>query len=77
MSKDLKKSEARLEREARSRAAVIRRIIQEYTDSVERNANVDALQKRKKQREIERVVSEYIDLHKSLRRVRRKLGARK
>lgn len=77
MSKDLKKSEARLEREARSRAAVIRRIIQEYTDSVEKNANVDALQKRKKQREIERVVSEYIDLHKSLKRVRRKLGARK
>ena len=77
MSKDLKKSEARLERQARSRAAVIRRIVQEYTDSVEKSASVDVLQKRKKQREIERVVSEYIDLHKSLRRVRRKLGARK
>jgi hypothetical protein len=73
VSKELKKSEAKLEREARSRAIALRRVVQEYNEAIENRANVDALYKLKKQREIERVVAEYIDLHKSLKRIRRKL----
>lgn len=74
MSKDLVKSKAKLEREARSKAAAIRRIVQEYTSSIEKSPHVNALDRLRKQREIERVVAEYIQLHKSLKRVRKKLG---
>ena len=73
MSKELKKHEARLEREARLTAALIRRAIQQYNESVENGAHFDARYRIEKQQEIDRVVGEYIELHRSLKRLRKKL----
>lgn len=72
MQKEFKKTEARLERQAVERAEAIRRVVREYHESVQKSDDIDMALKLKKQREIERVVADYIRLQKALKRLRRK-----
>jgi hypothetical protein len=73
VSKDLRKSEAWLEREAEQRAATIRRVVREYNEAVGGGTGSDNGIRVTKQREIERRVAEFVTLHKSLKRVRKKM----
>lgn len=73
MSKDLRKSAAKLEREAASRVETIRRVVGEYRDSVEEGPAYDLAQQVRKKREIECVVAELVQIHKALKRIKRKM----
>ena len=72
MPKGLKKAAARLERKAEHQTALIRRAVHKYGEAI--GVDNDA-QQLKRQREIERVVARYIRTHKSLRQIRKKMGA--
>lgn len=74
MSRGLERSEAALERKAQNRAAIVRRVVREYNESVQ---NDRAVRKAKKEREIDRVVAELMETHKALKRLRKKMRARK
>ena len=72
MSKVLRKNAAKLERDATRQAETIRRVVREYTETTRYKTGPYRLQ-REKEREIEHFVGEYWRLHKSLKRLRKKL----
>lgn len=71
MPKGLKKAAARLERKAEQQTALIRRAVGQYSETVGSERDDQQL---KRQREIERIVGDYLRIHKSLRQIRKKLG---
>ncbi|MEW6213240.1 MAG: hypothetical protein AB1631_33395 [Acidobacteriota bacterium] len=70
MSKGLKKAAAKLERKAAQQTALIRQAVGQYSQSVD--SEIDCLRRK---REIERIVGRYLRIHKSLRQIRKKMGA--
>jgi hypothetical protein len=73
MSRGLERSASELERKAQNQALTIRRVVQEYNEFVRSDAYIEPALQLKKQREIERVVGQYTQLHKALRRLRKKM----
>jgi Mg2+ and Co2+ transporter CorA len=74
MSKDLARYEVELERKAQEKVGIIRKVIKEYNASLQSSDNG---RPNHLQREIERVVAEYIQLYKALKRLRKKMRAGK
>ena len=72
MSKKLEKEATRLVRKAEGRALVIRRVMREYRDSSLASAETDPLWNTQKQREIELAVGRYNEVHKALKRIRKR-----
>jgi hypothetical protein len=70
MSKKLEKKASKLVRKAEDRATAIRRVVREYNDSVP----ISAVNNSAKQREIERAVIRYNEVHKAIKRLRRKMA---
>lgn len=73
MSRGLERSAAELERKAQDQAITIRRVVREYNEFVRGDAYIEPSLQLKRQREIERVVGQYTQLHKALRRLRKKM----
>lgn len=75
MSKSLEQYAVDLERKAQEKVYVIRRVVKEYNACL-KGANSGSVSPiPRKQREIERVVAEYIQLYKALKRLRKKMRA--
>ena len=77
MSKSLEAYAVDLERKAQEKVYVIRRVVKEYKACLQSTNNGNASPLPRKQREIERVVAEYIQLYKALKRLRKKMRAGK
>ncbi|HXI90583.1 MAG TPA: hypothetical protein VNO24_11265 [Blastocatellia bacterium] len=73
MSKKLEKRATRLVRKAEDRAMIIRRIVREYHDAIQRSATDDLASSTERHREIERAVVKYNEVHRALKRVRKRL----
>ena len=73
MSKKLEKRATRLVREAEVRASAIRRVVREYGDTIHASALTDPAKQVERQREIERAVVKYNEVHKALRRLRKRI----
>jgi hypothetical protein len=73
MSKKLEKRATRLVREAEVRASAIRRVVREYSDTIHASALADQAKQVERQREIERAVVKYNEVHKALRRLRKRI----
>ena len=73
MSRSLEKSASDLERKAQNKAAIIRRIVREYNQSVSSDAGPKYALRSKKERKIEKAIAEYEEVHKALKRLRKKL----
>jgi len=72
-SKKLEKRATRLVRKAENRALVIRRVVREYRDATQKSVAADTALQSEKHREIERAVDKYNEVHKALRRIRKKI----
>ena len=70
MSKKLEKRATRLERKAENRVLTIRRVVREYRDATQTS---DAASQAERNSQIERAVSKYNEVHKALRRIRKKI----
>lgn len=70
MSKKLEKRATRLERKAENRVLTIRRVVREYRDATQTS---DAASQAERKGQIERAVSKYNEVHKALRRIRKKI----
>jgi uncharacterized protein YoxC len=77
MSKDLSESAAELERKAERQVMEIRRAVREYNEAAQNTARSDTLEQTRKQSEIEHAVAKYVQLHKAIRRLRKKMRAGK
>ena len=77
MSKGLEESAVELERKAQEKVSRIRQVIKEYNTSLQNAGDNDSALVSRKQREIERVAAEYIQLYKALKRLRKKMRAGK
>lgn len=75
MSKSLEEYEVDLKRKAQEKVYVIRRVVKEYNASLQSTNNGGSSHILRKQREIERVAAEYIQLYKALKRLRKKMRA--
>ena len=76
MSRGLKEDVEALERKAQRKAAVIRRVVREYNQTLDDARDDQAERVINTQREMERVVAEYLKLYKSIRRARKKAQPR-
>ena len=76
MSRSLEASAEVLERKAQDKVMAIRRVVEEYNQRLDAINDDRAAQVMRKQREMERIVAEYIKLYKAIKRVRKKLRAR-
>jgi hypothetical protein len=61
-----------LQHESTARVQIAARLLREYRDALHRSEKESPAQNSRRQREIERVVAEYIQLQKQLKRARRK-----
>jgi uncharacterized membrane protein YccC len=74
MSKKLEKRASRLARKAESRALAIRQVVGEYRDATRMSKGAEGVwQVEEEHREIERAVGRYNDVHRALRRIRKKI----
>lgn len=73
MSKHLAESEARLQGIARDHTLTVRRVMREYGE-VTLNTNTGDHARFAKEREVDRVVSQYLKVHRALRKLRKKIG---
>lgn len=73
MSKKLEKRATRLVGEAEARARAIRRVVRKYCDSIHTSAVPDPAKQVERQREIERAVVKYNEIHKALKRLRKRI----
>ena len=76
MSKHLAESQARLESTARNHAFSVRRVLREYGE-LARQTEADDYARFAKEREVDRVVSQYVSVHRALRKLRKKTGFRR
>jgi len=72
MSKQLLASAARLEDIARNHTSAVKRVLREYSEIAQASGNTD-ITVLAKEREVDRVVGEYLAVHRELRRIRKKL----
>ena len=72
MSKRLEKRATRLVRKAEDRALAIRRVVREYHDAIQTSAISDPARQTERHSEIERAVVRYNEVHKALRRLRKR-----
>jgi hypothetical protein len=70
MSKKLQKKANKLARKAEDRATAIRRVVRECDSAPQISGMNDSA----KQREIERAVGKYNEVHKAIKRLRRKMA---
>lgn len=73
MSKKLEKRATRLVRKAEDRALAIRRVVRDYHDAIQTSAAGDAAKHSQRHREIERAVDKYNEVHKALKRLRKRI----
>jgi hypothetical protein len=73
MSKKLEKRATRLVRKAEDRARAIRRVVREYHDAIQTSAAGDHAKQIERHQEIERAVVKYNEVHKALRRLRKRI----
>jgi hypothetical protein len=76
MSKRLDENAAQLMNIAHNNAMDVRRVLREYAE-VTRHAELGDYVLYVKEREVDRVVSRYVKVHRQLRKIRRKIDARK
>jgi len=76
MSRSSTKSAAELERMAEEQIHVIRRAVREYNDAAMGEGGGFS-QRLKKQRELERLVAEFVQINKTLKRIRKKMRPEK
>lgn len=74
MSKKLEKKASKLVRKAEDRATVIRRVVREYNDVIQTAAAGNSAKQLRGQREIERAVVRYNEVHKAIKRLHRKMA---
>jgi hypothetical protein len=75
MSRSLTENAAEaLERKARNKVTAIRRAVGEYNQSLDATNDAAAGQVLRKQREMDRIVADYVELYKAIKRIRKKLG---
>ena len=77
MSRSLEKSASELERNAQNKAEVVRRTVREYNESINSDAAIRYALRSKKERKIEKALAEYEQVHKALRRLRKKMRLEK
>ena len=73
MSRSMGKSASELERKAQNKAEVVRRTIREYNESINSEDAPGYALRSKKERKIEKVIAEYTQVHKALKRIRKKI----
>ena len=73
MSKKLEKRATRLGRKAEDRALAIRRVVREYHDAIQASAIGDSTRQTERHTEIERAVAKYNEVHKALKRLRKRI----
>lgn len=73
MQKKLEKRAIHLARKAESRVLAIKRVLREYGDAVQTSEAADAAWQAKRHSQIERAVGRYNEVHKALRRIRKKI----
>jgi hypothetical protein len=73
MSKKLEKRATRLARKAENRVLVIRRVVREYRDATQTSEAAAAASQAERNSQIERAVGKYNEVHKALRRIRKKI----
>jgi hypothetical protein len=72
MSRSLEKSASELERRAEHKAAVIRQVIQKYNESRRSESFPGSAMQSKNERKIEQIIAEYTEIHKALKRLRKR-----
>ena len=77
MSRSLDKSASELERKAQNKAEIIRKIVREYNESIGSDSEPGYALRSKKERKIEKAVAEYEQVHKALKRLRKKMSVAK
>ena len=77
MSKSLAESAALLERKAQEKVTNIRQAVNEYNACLQDMRDSDYFSIARKQRAIDRVVAESIELRKAIKRLRKKMRAGK
>jgi len=73
MSKKLEKQASRLVRKAETRALAIRQVVREYRDAARAMDAFNTVRNLESNREIERAVGKYNEVHRALRRIRKKI----
>jgi hypothetical protein len=73
MSKKLDKKASKLVRKAEDRAMLIRRAVRKYNDVIQTSAEGDSVKRLRGQLDIERAVVRYNEVHKAIRRLRKKM----
>jgi hypothetical protein len=72
VSRKVRRAIVTLEQEAAIRVHIVRRLLGEYRELVLSGANQDLPHHVRKQREMDRVIAEYVKLQKKLKRLRRR-----
>lgn len=72
VSKKVRRVVLRLQHETRARVQIAARLLREYRDGIHSSSTENPDQQARRLREIDRVVAEYMQLQKQLKRVRRK-----
>ena len=73
MSRKLRRAIVTLEQETAIRIHIVRRLLTEYREVVLSGASQDLPDQMVKQREMDRVIAEYVKLQKKLKRLRRRV----
>ena len=73
MSKKFEKRAIRLVRKAEDRATIIRRVVRKYHDAIQKSPTDDLASPTERHREIERAVAKYNEVHKALKRLRKRI----
>jgi len=74
MSKKLEKKASKLVREAADRAMFIRRAVREYNDVIQTSTDGNPARQLRGQLDIERAVVRYNEVHKAIKRLRKKMA---
>ena len=72
MSRKLRKAIVTLEQETTIRIHIVRRLLSEYREAILSGANQTLADQIRRQREMDRVIAEYVKLQKKLKRLRQK-----
>lgn len=73
MSKKLEKRADRLARKAENRVLAIKRLVREYREAAQTSEAADATRQADRDSQIERAIGRYNEVHKALRRIRKKI----
>ena len=73
MSKKLEKRADRLTRKAENRVLAISRLVREYREATQTTEAADATRQADRDSQIERAIGRYNEVHKALRRIRKKI----